>query len=97
MFARLTFSRAIDHGLHEFSKPFHATENNMANQENQDGSNTKSIAFWLPIVAGMGAALGAGLGVAMGQVGILGIFVGFGVAVGMMLVGLIALALRRRS
>jgi hypothetical protein len=69
----------------------------MANQEHQNGRNTKSVAFWLPIGAGVGASLGAAMGAATGQVGILGIFVGVGVAVGMMLVSVVALILRKRS
>jgi len=69
----------------------------MANQDDQNGSHTKSVAFWLPIGAGVGAALGAGMGAATGQFGILGIFIGVGAAVGMMLVAVIAVILRKRS
>lgn len=66
----------------------------MANQEHKNENNTSSVSFWLPIGAGVGAALGAAMATVTGQ---LGTFAGVGVAAGMMLVAFFAILLRKRS
>lgn len=66
----------------------------MANQERKNENNTSSVSFWLPIGAGVGAALGAAMATVTGQ---LGTFAGVGVAVGMMFIAVFAIILRKRS
>lgn len=74
----------------------------MTDPDHKNEDSTTSVGFWLPIGAGAGAAIGAALTTVTGPLGsFTGIatclaFVGVGVALGMLLVAILAVSLHKR-